>query len=223
MKAIILLSGGLDSTVMLAQALQQGRECFALSFDYGQRHKIELNAAKRIAAFYHVPHRTITIDPASFDKSSLVTSLAVPKDRTAQQISNGGIPNTYVPARNTLFLAYAVGQAEILEAGEIHVGFNAMDHNPYPDCRPEFLQAFQSVVNLATKQGVEGRAPRLMTPLIDLNKTEIFRLGMSLNAPTHLSFSCYDPTIEGTPCQRCDACILREAALKEAIKPRNGS
>lgn len=214
MKAIILLSGGLDSTVMLAKALQQGNECYALSFNYGQRHKIELKAAENIAAFYDVPHRIIMIDPACFDNSSLVTSLAVPKDRTAQQISSGGIPNTYVPARNTLFLAYAVGQAEILEAQEIHVGFNAMDCNPYPDCRPEFVNAFQLVINIATKQGVEGRPPRLITPLIDLNKTEIFKLGFSLNAPIDLSFSCYDPTIDDRPCHHCDACILRNAALK---------
>ncbi len=146
-----------------------------------------------------------------------MTSLAVPKDRTAQQISSGGIPNTYVPARNTLFLAYAIGHAEILEAQEIHVGFNAMDRNPYPDCRPEFVHAFQSVINLATKQGVEGRAPRLLTPLIDLNKNEIIRQGVALDAPIHLSFSCYDPLSDGTPCHHCDACILRDAAMKEAM------
>lgn len=209
MKAVILFSGGVDSTVILALALKRGLECHALSFDYGQRHRVELESAKAIAAHYGVSHQIIVIDPKSFGKSSLVSSLAVPKGRNLEQISAGGIPNTYVPARNTLFLAYALGQAEILEADEIHVGFNALDRNPYPDCRPAFAQAFQGVINVATKQSVEGRAPQLCTPLIDWDKAKIIQEGVALNAPLHMTFSCYDPTPAGKPCGVCDACVLR--------------
>lgn len=218
-KAIVLFSGGVDSTVALSMALKADRECFALSFDYGQRHRVELEHAKRITDYYTVSHRIIIIDPASFDRSSLVSSVAVPKDRNAQQIAEGGIPNTYVPARNTLFLAYAMGQAEILEADEIHAGFNAMDANPYPDCRPAFLGAFQALLAVATKQGIEGKAPQLMTPLIRWDKTEIIKQGIALKAPLHLTFSCYDPALNGEPCQHCDACILRVEGFAKSSKP----
>lgn len=217
MKAIVLLSGGLDSTVILAMALQQGRECFALSFDYGQRHRVELNSAAAVAAYYHIPLHIISIDPTSFAQSSLVSSIAMPKGRTMEEIGSGGIPNTYVPARNTLFLAYALGQAEILNAQEIYVGINAMDSLPYPDCRPEFVQAFQAVINTATKQSVEGNAPQLITPLIHWNKHEIVKQGLAHKAPLHLTFSCYDPMEEGRPCHSCDACILRDQAFQGAI------
>lgn len=222
MKAVILLSGGLDSTVMLAKAREQGRECYALSFNYGQRNKVELESAKAIAHHYRIPHRIIIIDPVSFDKSSLVTSRAVPKDRTAQAIATGGIPSTYVPARNTLFLAYALGQAEILEAQEIHVGFNALDRLPYPDCRMEFVQAFQALIQVATKQSVEGKVPKLITSLIELDKTQIIRQGQVLNAPLHLTFSCYDPTPDAMPCRRCDACILRQNAFDAVNRKGQG-
>lgn len=221
MKAIILLSGGLDSTVILAQAVKQGRQCIALSFDYGQRHKVELKSAEKIAAYYRVPHRILSIDPSSFANSALVSSIAVPKDRSIEEISNSGVPNTYVPARNTLFLSYAVCQAEILEAQEIYVGFNAMDRNPYPDCRPEYLEAFQSLINLATKQGIEGRAPQLKAPLINLDKIGILKEGLALGAPIHLTFSCYDPSSNGAQCGHCDACMLREKAIQQLFGGRD--
>lgn len=214
MRAIVLLSGGLDSTVLLAIALKQQRECYALSFDYGQRHRIELDSAKKIARHYGVDHRIIAIDPTVFAKSSLVSTAAVPKDRTPSQISSGSIPNTYVPARNTLFLAYALGQAEIQDAKEIYVGFNALDRLPYPDCRPEFVHAFQALIQVATKQSVEGEPPKIMTPLIDWDKCEIIRQGQALNAPLDLTFSCYDPC-NNQPCLRCDACVLRHAAFEQ--------
>lgn len=213
MKAVLLFSGGLDSTVMLAMALQLGRECNALSFDYGQRHRVELEAAKQIAQYYGISHRIIQIDKAAFSSSALVSNAALPKGRNPQEIALGGIPSTYVPARNTLFLAYALGQAEILGAQEIHVGFNAMDRLPYPDCCPEFVDAFQALIQVATKQSVQGQAPRLVTPLINMDKTAIIRQGKLLQAPLHLSFSCYDPTPQGQPCRQCDACVLRAAGL----------
>ena len=221
-KAIVLLSGGLDSTVVLALALAQGKTCHALSFDYGQRHLVELEAAKKITAMYQIPHKIIKIDPSAFGKSSLTArhtsdpvDLKIPENRNLKEIEEQGIPNTYVPARNTLFLAYALGQCEIEEAQEIHFGPNKMDFSGYADCRPAFLQAFQSLINFATKQSVEGSAPRLITPLIELNKAEIIRKGFALNAPLHLTISCYNP--QGSEaCLRCDACILREQGFKEA-------
>lgn len=215
MKAIILLSGGLDSTVMLAMALQRGLECFALGFDYGQRHRIELDAAKQIAKHYKIPLKIIKIDPSTFSSSSLVYDGEVPKNRNASTIASSGIPSTYVPARNSLFLAYAIGQAEILEADEIHIGSNALDRLPYPDCRPEFIQAFQALMNVATKQSVEGKAPKLLAPLIDMDKVQIIKRGKELNVPLHLTFSCYDPIANGIPCLRCDACILRQSAFNQ--------
>lgn len=215
MRAVILLSGGLDSTVMLAMALQQGRECLALSFDYGQRHRVELKSAQAIAEYYQIPLRIISIDPQSFGQSALVFSSAVPKDRTVEEINRSGIPSTYVPARNTLFLAYALGQAEIWNAQEIYIGSNAMDNSPYPDCRPEFFHAFQAMMNVATKQSVEGAAPQLVTPLLYWSKKEIVRQGLVCKAPLHLTSSCYDPAVDGQPCHRCDACILRDQAFQE--------
>lgn len=217
MKAIILLSGGLDSTVMMAIALKNDRECHAISFDYGQRHKCELEHAKAVAAHYNVPHKIITIDPSCFDNSSLVSSMTVPKNRKLTEMNNGKIPNTYVPARNTLFLAYALGQAEIQCAQEIYAGMNALDSLPYPDCRPEFVNAFQGLMNVATKQAVEGNPPKLVTPLLHWNKTEIIQQGMLLKAPIHLTWSCYDPSPKKDPCGSCDACILRNDALRRAI------
>ncbi len=209
MKAIILLSGGLDSTVMLAKALSEGRKCHALSFDYGQRHKLELTAAAEIASYYGVPHTVIAIDPKSFAGSSLVSDLPIPQNRNSEEISQGGIPNTYVPARNTLFLAYALGQAEILLAEEIYFGANAQDILPYPDCRPAFIAAFQALIQVSTKQAIEGRPPKLITPLIAWTKKEIAACGRSLNAPLHLTLSCYRPVSLREPCGSCDACILR--------------
>lgn len=214
-KAIVLMSGGLDSTVILAAALQDNRSCLALSFDYGQRHLVELEAAKKIAAHYLVEHRIISIDPQTFKMagSSLVSKGEVGKDRTALQMQNGKIPSTYVPARNTLFIAYAIGQAEIWGAEEIHLGPNKLDKIPYPDCRPEFIQAFQQVANLATKQAAEGHPPKLVTPLLFMDKREIVQWGRKLNAPLEMSFSCYDP-VGTVPCERCDACLLRAEGFR---------
>lgn len=216
MKAVILFSGGLDSTVVLAKALADGRQCLALSFDYGQRHKIELNAAKEIALHYGVEHRVITIAPETFQMvgSGLTTGAKIQKNRSLTEMQNGKTPSTYVPARNTLFIAYALVQAEIFGANEIHLGPNKLDQIPYPDCRPSFVSAFQSVANLASKRAVEGNAPLLVTPLIELNKKEIVKLGMSLQAPLELTFSCYDPQ-DNAPCLECDACLLRADAFQD--------
>ena len=209
-KAVILFSGGLDSTVVLATALANGIECLALSFDYGQRHKVELEAAKKIALHYGVQHKIICIDPETFKTkdSSIVSDTTVQKNRSLEEMQSGKIPSTYVPARNSLFIAYALVQAEIFEADEIHLGPNKLDQLPYPDCRPQFVESFQAVANLATKRAVNGKAPRLVTPLINLDKTEIASLGKRLNAPLELTFSCYDPKGE-VPCGQCDACLLR--------------
>jgi 7-cyano-7-deazaguanine synthase len=214
LKAIVLFSGGLDPTVMLAMALSQGRDCFALSFDYGQRHKIELNAAAAICKHYNVPHGIIKITTQAFEMSSLVSSLKVPKNRTKTEIGSG-IPNTYVPARNTIFLSYAVAQAELLNAEEIHYGPNALDNIPYPDCRPAFVEAYQKLIDVATKQAVNGKAPKLVTPFIHWDKQKIVRKGRELNVPFELTFSCYDPLPDSTPCKTCDACVLRSEALNE--------
>ncbi|BBI16679.1 7-cyano-7-deazaguanine synthase QueC [Neochlamydia sp. S13] len=208
-RAIVLLSGGLDSTVILALALAQGRECYALSFDYGQRHRIELTHASKIATYYQVKHCIVQIDSRVFKSSSLVSDLAVPKNRSKEDIGSGKTPNTYVPARNTLFLAYAMGQAEILDAQEIYLGANALDAPSYPDCTLSYIQAFQQVLNVGTKQAAEGNAPQLLTPLIHWDKAEIIRQGIALDVPMHMTFSCYDPTPQQKPCGQCDACILR--------------
>jgi 7-cyano-7-deazaguanine synthase len=210
MKALVLLSGGIDSTVMLAKAIEEGREVTALSFDYGQRNVSELNAAIQIASFYEVDHRMVKFGPNTFDKSSLVHKSLVPKGRTIEQINNGSIPSTYVPARNTLFLAYATAQAEILEVDEIYLGANAADQIPYPDTRPAYMEAFQNLLNVATKQAVEGKAPQLRFPLLTMHKREIIKLGVELEAPLKLCISCYDPMEDGTHCGRCDACYLRK-------------
>lgn len=212
-KAIILFSGGLDSTVMLALALAEGKECLALSFDYGQRHRIELKAAETIAKYYNVPQQVIQIDPSAFANTSLIGSRGAPKYKSSHEIDPHKIPSTQVPARNTLFLAYALGQSEIHHAQEIHIGPNAQDFAHYPDCRPAFYNTFQAMANHATKQAAEGNPPRILTPLIHLHKKEIVALGQSLNAPLHLTFSCYDPTPAGTPCTACLACHTRSAAL----------
>lgn len=216
-KAIVLLSGGIDSCVILAMLRKKRRaeECLVLSFDYGQRHKAELRSAKAIANHYGVIQQTIMIDPLSFKGSSLMEKeMIVPKDRTSLSIEQEGIPSTYVPARNTLFLAYAMCHAEIHTVEEIHFGPNALDRHPYPDCRPEYMKAFQGLLNCATKQAVEGNAPRLITLLLEMTKVEIIAAGLALDAPLHLTFSCYDPNVEGTACQHCDACLLRQEAFK---------
>jgi len=223
MKAIVLLSGGLDSMVALGIAVKKKRDCLCISIDYGQRHIIELTAARKIAEFFRVPHKIFKVDPQTFSDSVLIGNGGkVPKNRSQQEMIEGGIPSTYVPARNTLFLAYALGQAEIWNAKEIYVGFNALDAYGYPDCRPAFVQAFQNLINVATKQSVTGQPPQLIVPLIEWDKHEIVRQGRLLNLPLKMSFSCYDPTQEGNACLECDACRLRQAALKEDEGIRKG-
>ena len=216
MKAIILLSGGIDSTVMLAIARSQKKNCLALSFDYGQRHRIELESARSIASFYQTPHQILMVSQPAFKHSALTNpTAAVLKERRAEEIASAGIPNTYVSARNTLFLAYALGVAETAEADEIHFGANAMDFHPYPDCRPAFFQAFQSLINVATKQSVTGKPLQLITPLIYMDKREIIAEGLNLKAPLEKTFSCYAPLEEGIACQSCDACMLRKEAFMQ--------
>lgn len=216
MKAIILLSGGLDSAVILALALEQKRECLALSFDYHQRHAIELDYARKLTAYYQVPHQIIQIDPSFFKNTSLVDLPNVPKHRSLETIHTS-FPSTYVPARNTLFLSYAIGMAEIWNANEIHFGPNAMDTGPYVDCRPEYVQAMQQVARLGTRQGVNGNGAEIMTPLIHLNKEQIGEKAKDLKVPIDLTWSCYDPQGKD-PCRCCDACTLRESALFRPIQ-----
>lgn len=213
MKVIILFSGGIDSTVMLAKALEQGRECIALSFDYGQIHRIELKHAAAIAKHYGVPQKMLTIDPSFFSSSALVSDLEIPTNRTTEEISNSGTPSTYVPARNTIFLSFATALAEVHGAQEIHIGANLLDQNAYPDCRPEFYQSFQKVINTATQQSDTGTAPNLLTPLIQWDKKQIIEEGRRIQAPLEMTFSCYHPENGKTPCGSCDACILRSEAL----------
>ena len=213
MRAIILLSGGLDSTVALSIAKSQGRECFALSYDYGQRHRIELEYAKQVALHYNIPQKVISLDPALFTTSTLMTAEPVPTNRTLEEMARGGIPSTYVPARNTLFLAYATAFAEVCNAQEIYVGMNADDQVGYPDCRPAYINAFQGLLNVATKQSTCGAAPQLIAPLVNMRKKEIVNEGIRLNAPLTLTWSCYAPTTSAATCEQCDACMLRNTAF----------
>ena len=221
-KAVCLLSGGLDSSTCLALALRHF-ECYALSFDYGQRHRIELEAAARVAqALGAKDHRTAKIDLRVFGGSALTADeLAVPKRRSLEEIPageiSGGIPITYVPARNTIFLSYALAWAEVLEASDIFIGVNAIDYSGYPDCRPEFISAFERMANLATKAGVEGRTViNVHTPLIELTKAGIVKLAAELDVDFSLTHSCYDPSPDGRPCGHCDSCLLRRKGFDEA-------
>ena len=211
-KAIILLSGGLDSITVLAHAKQQGHDCYALSFDYGQRHRAELKAAAAIAKTYQVKeHKVIKIDLGAIGGSALTDpTIQVPSTPQA------GIPPTYVPARNTLFLAYALGWAEVLGAGDIYIGVNAVDYSGYPDCRPEFIKAFQTLANIATKAGVEGTQITIHTPLIYLSKAEIIRYGTRLAVDYGDTVSCYSAEEEGRACRVCDACRLRMLGFAES-------
>jgi 7-cyano-7-deazaguanine synthase len=217
MKAICLLSGGLDSTTCLAVARRDGYRCYALSFDYGQRHRVELDAAARIAASLQAEeHRVIRIDLRAFGGSALTDDIAVPKSRTDHEISSG-IPITYVPARNTIFLAFALAWAEVLEAADIFIGVNAIDYSGYPDCRPEYIDAFEKMANLATKAGVEGRTRvRVHAPLVRLSKAGIVHLASDLGVDFSLTHSCYDPDTSGRPCGHCDSCVLRKRGFAEA-------
>jgi len=211
-KAIILLSGGLDSATLLALAKQQGYICYALSFNYGQRHGAELNAARHIAEHARVvEHKTVHIGLDAFGGSALTdTSIAVPN-----QLADG-IPITYVPARNTVFLAFALGWAEVLGALDIFIGVNAVDYSGYPDCRPEFIEAFEKLARLATKLGVEGQCFKIHTPLIDLGKGEIIKLGLDLGVDYAHTVSCYSADDSGRACGVCDSCRLRKAGFEAA-------
>lgn len=215
--AICLLSGGLDSATCLAVARRDGYHCYALSFDYGQRHKTELEAAARVAAAFGVErHITAKISLDAFGGSALTADIAVPKARSIEEMGRG-IPVTYVPARNTIFLSFALAWAEVLESSHIFIGVNALDYSGYPDCRPEFIAAYEKMANLATKAGLEGRTHlTIHTPLIHLSKAQIVRLGQELGVPFGLTHSCYDPTPEGRPCGQCDACLLRRKGFDEA-------
>jgi len=215
--AVVLLSGGLDSATVLAIARDRGYAPHALSFDYGQRHGVELKAAKRVAAAGRVvEHRWIRIDLRAFGHSALTdTRIEVPHDRDEQAMSDGSIPVTYVPARNTIFLSYALAYAEVIEARDVFIGVNAVDYSGYPDCRPQYIAAFERMARLATRAGVEGAPLTIHTPLIDLPKTEIIRRGLQLGVDYGLTHSCYDPDAEGRPCGHCDACLLRIRAFEE--------
>lgn len=221
-RAVVLLSGGLDSATALAIARAEGFECYALSFDYRQRHRFELEAARNVADAIGVArHAILPLDLREFGGSALTDDIAVPKDRDEGEMSTG-IPVTYVPARNTIFLSVALGWAEVLGAFDLFIGVNAVDYSGYPDCRPEFIAAFENLANLATKAGVEGTDRfRIHTPLIDLTKAEIIRKGLDLGVDYSLTLSCYDPDEAGHPCGHCDACLLRARGFAEAgvVKP----
>ena len=219
-KAICLLSGGLDSSTVLAYARREGFDCYALSFDYGQRHRTELAAAARVAAAIGaVEHRTATIDLRQFGGSALTADIDVPKHATAAEIGTA-IPITYVPARNTIFLSFALAYAEVAGAKDIFLGVNALDYSGYPDCRPEYIEAFAKMANLATKAGVESPDPyRLHTPLIHLSKKGIVELAQELGLDFRLTHSCYDPSPAGRPCGHCDSCLLRLKGFAEAGIP----
>ena len=215
--AVVLLSGGLDSSTCLALAKSQGFDCHALSFDYGQRQRQELMAAKTVAQTIGVAsHRILNLDMRAIGGSALTSDMAVPKHRSAEEIGQG-IPVTYVPARNTIFLSYALGLAEVLKAHDIFIGVNALDYSGYPDCRPAFIQAFQTMANLATAAGVSGQSPMTIhTPLIDMTKAQIVRTALDLGLDINMTFSCYDPSAVGEPCGACDACLLRAKGIAKA-------
>lgn len=219
-KAVCLLSGGLDSATCLGIAKRESFDCYALSFDYGQRHSIELAAAARVAAYFQAAeHKIAKIDLRVFGASALTADLTVPKHHSVEEIG-GGIPITYVPARNTIFLSFAMAWAEVLECSDIFIGVNAIDYSGYPDCRPEFIHAFEQMANLATKAGVEGhKRLRIHTPLAELNKAGIVRLGAEVGLDFALTHSCYDPEEGGRPCGQCDSCLLRRKGFSEAGIP----
>ena len=215
--AVLLLSGGLDSTTMLALAVQHGFDVHAMTFRYGQRHSAEIDAARRVARHYGVrDHVVVDIDLRTFGGSALTADIAVPKDRTDDAIAHG-IPITYVPARNTIFLSFCLAWAEVLGASDIFIGVNALDYSGYPDCRPAYVAAFQTMANLATRGGVEGTTPiRIRTPLLELTKREIVALGLSMGVDYSRTLSCYDPSADGIACGHCDACRLRLKGFNEA-------
>ncbi len=216
-KAVVLSSGGIDSTTIMAMAKHEGFEIYSLSFFYGQRHAFELKAAKKVADTLGVAeHLVINIDLKKIGGSSLTDDIDVPKARN-EEIMTQEIPVTYVPARNTIFLSYALAWAEILESSDIFIGVNAIDYSGYPDCRPKFIEAFENMANLATKAGVEGITKiKIRTPLIHLTKAQIIKKGVELGIDYALTRSCYDPSSQGLACGQCDSCILRKKGFKEA-------
>ncbi len=215
-KAVVLLSGGLDSSTVLAIALSENNSVSALSFDYGQRHSVELAAAATVARANGIDrHLTIMMDLRQFGGSALTAEIDVPKDRDMSGLDDGIIPVTYVPARNTIFLSFALALAEVDGAGRIYIGVNALDYSGYPDCRPEYLAAFQTMASLATRAGVEGANIEIRTPLLHLSKSEIIRMGTGLGVDYSLTTSCYDPAANGA-CGRCDACQLRLRGFADA-------
>ena len=215
-RAVVLLSGGIDSTTTLAIALSEGYAAYALSFDYGQRHHIETKAARCVAdSLGATEHRIAKIDLRVFGGSALTDHVDVPKKRAETEIARG-IPVTYVPARNTILLAYSLAWAEVISARNIFLGVNAIDYSGYPDCRPEFIKAFETVANLGTKAGIEGRCFQIHTPLIKFSKAEIIRKAVALGVDLSLTHSCYDPTSEGLACGECDSCLLRLKGFREA-------
>jgi 7-cyano-7-deazaguanine synthase len=226
-RAVALLSGGLDSATTAAIARAEGFRLYALSVDYGQRHRFELEAAQRVAeSLGAAEHRVLSIDLASLGGSALTADIDVPRDRAAEEMSTG-IPVTYVPARNTVMLSLALGYAEVLGAADVFIGVNAIDYSGYPDCRPEFIAAFERLANLATKAGVEGTLRfRIHTPLIQLTKAEIIRRGIQLGVDYRLTHTCYSPDAHGIACGRCDACQIRlkgfaEAGLTDPVEYQN--
>jgi 7-cyano-7-deazaguanine synthase len=222
--AIVLLSGGLDSTTVLAIAQAQGFKPYALSFRYGQRHSIELDAARRVAASYDVARHVVAdIDLRAFGGSALTADIDVPKHSSAADLSDEGIPVTYVPARNTIFLSFALAYAETVEASDIFIGVNALDYSGYPDCRPEYIAAYENLANLATRAGVEGARTTIHTPLISMSKADIIKAGFDLGVDYSMTWSCYDPATEPTACGNvpvacgeCDSCLLRLKGFSEA-------
>ena len=215
-KAVVLASGGLDSTVAAVVAKRDGCRVFLLTIAYGQRHRVEVERARQVArALEAADHRVIEIDLRAFGGSSLTSDQPVPRDRSEAE-RRGGIPSPYAPARNQIFLVLALAYAETVEADAIYIGANVLDYSGYPDCRSEYLQAFERVARLGTKAGVDGRGIEIRAPLLTLSKAEIIRLGISLGAPLHLTHSCYDPTVNGEACGRCDSCGIRLEGFKIA-------
>lgn len=215
-KAVVLSSGGLDSTTVMAVAASQGFSIYALSFDYGQRHSVELEAAGKVAEYYRAEkHMVLKLDMEKIGGSALTDNIDVPKNRSSHEMSSH-IPVTYVPARNTIFLSYALAWAEVIFSSDIFIGVNAVDYSGYPDCRPEYIESFEKMARLATKAGVEGGVLNIHTPIIKMTKVEIIRMGLGLGVDYSMTHSCYDPSPEGVSCGRCDSCSLRLEGFRQA-------
>ncbi len=216
-KAIVLASGGLDSTTIMAIVNYKGYDIYALSFDYGQRHKIELEAAKKVAKYFDAKkHLILHIELDTIGGSALTEDIIPPQERNLKEISSSGVPTTYVPARNIIFLSYALAWAEVLGSTNIFIGVNAIDFSNYPDCRQEFVESFQKTANLATKAGMEGKKIQIHAPLMHMTKGEIIKKGISLGIDYSMTHSCYNPGKDGLPCGRCDSCLLRKKGFEEA-------